>query len=159
MQSNIKKPNIEQLIASTNLNNSIIELDNYLCALCEWGDNLSTLSKPQMAFYFNQELEREINNGGFDQYFHNSSGRYADATVDTLKLIGAEKTAAILEEAIKVFPDKTVPIDEDLRQDVLDQISTDASEHWEMLDQQFFKYEDDLNQLNMDFVKRNKEYF
>lgn len=47
------KPDIEKLVASSNINDSIIELDNYISALCEWGDNIPVLSYPQMAFYFN----------------------------------------------------------------------------------------------------------
>jgi uncharacterized protein DUF4375 len=159
MAPNLKKPNIEDLIASPNLNNSIIDLDNYICALCEWGNDIPALNYPQMVFYFNQELEREVNNGGFDQYFQNSSGRYANDTVDTLKLIGANGTAKILESAIEMFPDKIVPIDEDLREEIYQQINVKASEHWGKLDEQFFKYEDNLNELNMEFVKNNREYF
>ncbi|MEP6612841.1 MAG: DMP19 family protein [Mucilaginibacter sp.] len=159
MSLNINKPDLDQLIASENLNNSIIELDNYICKLGDWGNNLTALSYPQIAFYFNQELEREVNNGGFDQYFSNSSGMYADETIKTLKLIGADKTAKILEAAIEPFPNKTVPVDRDLRQQILDKIRENSEALWEVLTEQFFLYEDDLNQLNMDFVKKNKEHF
>ena len=155
----IPKPDIDQLLASPNLNNSVIELDNYICALCEWGDNIPALTYPQMVFYFNQELEREINNGGFKQYFENPSGRYANDTIDTLKEIGATKTAKILESAVIFFPDKKVPIDEDLKKDALDNIGDIADSEWDDLDQQFFKYEDNLNKLNLDFVRMNKKYF
>jgi Domain of unknown function (DUF4375) len=159
MAPSLKKPDIDQLIISPNLNNSIIDLDNYICALCEWGDNIPALSYPQIAFYFNQEIEREVNNGGFDQYFKNSSGRYANDTIDTLKLVGANKTAKILESAIEIFPEQIVPIDDELRDKIYEQIKDMASELWGDLDQQFFKYEDNLNKLNMEFVKNNREYF
>jgi hypothetical protein len=155
----IKKPDIEKLITSSNLNSSVIELDNYICALCEWGNNIPALSYPQMVFYFNQELEREINNGGFNLYFQNSAGRYANDTIETLTLIGAEKTAEILKRAIESFPDKIVPIDDDERKKLFLHIKSEATEIWEELDQQFFNYEDDLNSLNMNFVKNNKQYF
>ena len=159
MASNINKPDIGKLLESTNLNNSIIELDNYICALCEWGSNLPALSQPQIVFYFNQELEREINNGGFDQYFHNTSGGYANDTIATLTLIGATKTAKILESAIEMFPDNNVPTDKWLRNDILESIRDKATSSWEELEVQFFKYEDDLNTLNMEFVKKNTEHF
>lgn len=158
ISSNNSKPNIQQLLASSD-NNSIIELDNYICALCEWGDNLSVLTDPQRTFYFNQEFEREINNGGFSQYFNNSSGMYANETLATLKKIGAHKTAEILQAAINFFPNQQVPIDQGKRQDIIAEIETEISEPWENLDQQFFKYEDDLHQLNMEFVKNNQDQF
>jgi hypothetical protein len=159
MGKSLVKPDIEQLIASADLNNSIIELDNYICALCEWGDNIPALSYPQVVFYFNQELEREVNNGGFSQYFENSSGRYANDTIDMLREIGADRTAKILEEAIAFFPNKKVPTDEDLKMGAYNQIKDEANKGWDMLDSQFFKYEDDLNQLNMEYVKSHKDYF
>ena len=159
MDSSLKKPNIDLLLASENENGSIIELDNYICALCEWCDNLSALSNPQKVFYFNQELEREINNSGFDQYFYNTSGNYANDTIETLNLIGANKTAKILEAAIEIFPDKNVPVDRNLRQDAMFDIGDARKEHWNKLDQQFFKYKDDLYALNIEFVRQNKLYF
>jgi len=159
MSSNLQKPNIEELINSPDLNDSIIELDDYICALCEWGHNLPALSNPEKVFYFNQELEREINNGGFDQYFHNTWGNYANETVETLNLIGANKTAKILEAAMEIFPDKKAPVDRNLRQNVIDYIGDTRDEHWGQLDQQFFKYEDNLSELNIEFVRKNKQYF
>jgi len=155
----LKKPNIQALIDSDNLNNSIIDLDDYICALCGWGDSLTKLSFQQKAFYFNQELEREVNNGGFHQYFFNSSGNYANDTVQSLILIGAHKTAKILESANKIFPNHTVPTERNLRQEFLLQIGEKEEELLEELTQLFLKYEDDLNALNIEFVKANKKYF
>lgn len=159
MSSKPLKPNLDLLLNSSDLNSSIIELDNYICALCEWGDNLEALTYPQMAFYFNQELEREVNNGGLDQYFRNSSGMYANETIETLTLIEARKTADILQEAIEPFPNKQVPIERDARDEIMGQISDANAEKWEELDQRFFKYEDDLNALNIAFVKSNRAHF
>jgi hypothetical protein len=159
INSNNKKPNIKLLLASTNLNNSIIDLDNYVSALCEWGHNLSALSYPQKVLYFNQELEREVNNGGFWQYFRNTSGNFANDTIKTLRDIDANKTSKILESAIEMFPDKKVPTDKDLRNRIIDDIEDDAKEKWNELDKQFFKYEDNLNKLNIEFVRKNIRHF
>jgi hypothetical protein len=55
------------------------------------------------------KLFMEINNGGFDQYFVNTDGQYARATVDFLDNIGEECFSKLLEEAISshkaVIPD------------------------------------------------------
>jgi hypothetical protein len=67
--------NLSTLLSSGNLNNAIIEIDNHICALCEWGEKLDNLTDQQRNFYYNQELEREVNNGGFLQYFFNPSGQ------------------------------------------------------------------------------------
>src|SRR4030095_9516711 len=45
------------------------------------------------------ELEREVNNGGLNQYFFNSSGQNCFETLRMLKRTGKTKTAALLEAA------------------------------------------------------------
>jgi hypothetical protein len=136
-------------------NTSIIELDNHICKLCAWGDELDKLNANQKAFYYNQELEREVNNGGFNLFYSNSSGNYAHEVVDSLNAIGANKTAGIVKKANDQFPNGRVPKDRDERQQILEQIRGKANEIWENLNQDFYKYEDDLNSLNLDFIKRN----
>ncbi len=73
---------------------------------------MDKLTEPQKLFYLNQNLEREVNNGGFHQYFINSSGDYSHETIQSLKSIGATTTALILQRATDQFPNKTVPKDE-----------------------------------------------
>lgn len=97
------KIDLEKLLASDDTNRSIIELDNYIGELCTYGDDLHNLSEPQKQFYYNQWLEREINNGGFNQFFFNSSGDFAHQTVQSLLSIGANRTADILQKARTVF--------------------------------------------------------
>lgn len=41
----------------------------------------------------------EINNGGLDQYFFNTKGRYADDTINVLKMIGQPQLAEIIHLA------------------------------------------------------------
>ena len=45
-------------------------------------------------------LEREVNNGGYRQFFDNSSGEYAGIVVEALQAIGCSKTAAMTADAI-----------------------------------------------------------
>ena len=158
-KSSEKKIDIEELLLSENINNSIIELDNYICELCVWGEKPDNLTTEQKNFFFNQNLEREINNGGFYQYLFNSSGDFAHETIKSLKIIGADKTATILQQAIDQFPDKIVPKNRTERQEILEKIEETANEIFEDLDQKFLVYEDDLNTLNIEFVRQNKNKF
>ncbi|MBS1600622.1 MAG: DMP19 family protein [Bacteroidetes bacterium] len=153
------KSDIDTLLISPDTNNAIIEIDNYVCKLCSYGDTLEHLTEPQKNFYFNQNLEREINNGGFNQYFYNSSGDFAHDTIISLKIIGANKTADILQQAIDQFPNSTVPKDRAQRQEVLEQIEDNANAVWEQLNQSFYKYEENLNELNIDYIKQNRSSF
>lgn len=154
-----KRPDIDKLLNSENINGSIIELDNYISALCRYGVKIDFLTDPQKNFYYNQNLEREINNGGFNQFYLNSSGDFAHETIDSLRLIGANKTALIVERANDQFPDKKVPKDRATRQEILTLIEDKANEIWEELDQKFYAYEDDLNSLNIDYVRKNRNEF
>jgi len=154
-----KKFDLEILLAADDVNSSIIEIDNFVCELCSWGNGIDKLTEYQKSFYFNQNLEREINNGGFNQYFYNSSGNFAHDTVISLKEINANKTADILQEAINQFPDSIVPKNRDERQTLLEEMGETANDIFETLDQKFFLYEDDLNTLNIDYIRKNKNMF
>ena len=120
---------------------------------------MDKLTEQQKQFYYNQCLEREINNGGFNQYFFNSSGDFSHKTIQSLLAIGANKTAEILQKAIDQFPNGNVPEDRTKRQDILEQIQETADPFWEELDQKFFTYEDDLNTLNIEFIRKNNDKF
>jgi hypothetical protein len=154
-----KKPDLEKLLSSDDINDSIIELDNYIAELCSYGDEMDKLTEQQKQFYYIQCLEREINNGGFNQYFFNSSGNFAQKTIHSLRTIGANKTADILQKAIAQFPNGKVPEDRTERQEVLEQIQETADPVWEELDKMFYTYEDDLNTLNIEFIRKNKDKF
>ena len=154
-----KIKNLDELLNSDDSNRSIIELDNFIGELCDYGDDFSKLTDQQKLFYLNQNLEREINNGGFNQYFINSSGDNAHETILSLKAIGADKTADILQKAIDQFPIKTVPKDRDKRTEIIEQIEEVADEVWNDLDQKFYQYEDNLNALNIEYIKKHKDFF
>lgn len=53
-------------------------------------------------FYIYQ-LESEVNNGGFNQYFFNSAGYYAMETVEALNFFGLDKTKEMLETALNLL--------------------------------------------------------
>jgi hypothetical protein len=50
-----------------------------------------------------EALEREVNNGGYDQFFINTSREYAPIIVAALERIGCKKTARITEKALKAL--------------------------------------------------------
>ena len=153
-----KKPDIDSLLLN-DTDRLIIDLDTYLCELSEYGEALEKLSESQKVFYYNQELEREINNGGFNQYFYNLSGDYAHQTIISLRQINAIKTAAILQLAIDQFPNSIVPKDQSERWEILEKIEEKAAEVWEQLDKGFLEYEDNLYDLNIEFVKQHRSSF
>jgi hypothetical protein len=62
-----------------------------------------------------EALEREVNNGGYGQFFINSSREFAPTIVDALQRIGGKKTASITQKAIKA-----VGVEGDLTTEAID---------------------------------------
>jgi len=62
--------------------------------------NASSLTEEEELVLAVMALNREVNNGGYHQFFVNSSRRFAPAIVASLRRIGCEKAAAITERAI-----------------------------------------------------------
>jgi len=56
-----------------NKNQFLIAMNGWLCRKCNYGEDIEKLSDAEKVFYINNLLESEVNNGGFSQYFYNSS--------------------------------------------------------------------------------------
>ena len=65
--------------------------------------NIQKLSKGQQAFWSTWILEGEVNNGGFNQFYFNPSGQYAEMSEIGFKTIGAEKHADLTIHANKIY--------------------------------------------------------
>jgi len=150
---------IEEILKIEDPIQAIIELDSKLNEISDYGDNLDVLSDAEKVVLFVENLEREVNNGGFHQFFWNSSGDYANETLNALKLIGANKTAEIVSRVYAEWPDSKIPSDRTSRQNILDKIEEKAEETWNNCDTQFFEYEEDISSLLLTYVKANKNEF
>jgi hypothetical protein len=68
-------------------------------------EDFALQSLPQKVFSSIWAVESEVNNGGFSQYFLNSSAETAPFVAEALRTIGAPDTASICERAISAaFP-------------------------------------------------------
>ena len=70
-------------------------MNGWICKKCSYGEEIEKLSHAERIFYMIMLLEAEVNNGGFAQFFCNSSGKYSDEIINSLSNIGADKTAEI----------------------------------------------------------------
>ena len=66
-------------------------------------NNVKKLSKGQQAFFSTWIIEGEVNNGGFNQFYFNSSGQYAEMAEVGFKTIGAEKFYQLTKRANKIY--------------------------------------------------------
>lgn len=74
-----------------NKNEFVIAVHERICHKCCDGERMERLSKEERIFYVVQQLEIEVNNGGFSQFFFNSSGDFANELYDAFMAVGAEK--------------------------------------------------------------------
>lgn len=137
----------------------VMEIDSYLNEKSEYGEKIEKLNSSQQMFLFVENLEREINNGGFNQFYFNSSGDFSQETINALLVIGAKKTAKIVNKANSEFQNGNVPKDRTERQSELERIEEKAEDNWNKCDSEFYEYQDDLTELLIAFVIRNKTDF
>ena len=93
-----------------------------------------------------REFEDEINNGGFHQFFNNSSGDNSAETAIALETIGAPATADIAKRAIARFPDGAVPRNRSEHLELVWRIFPTTHE-FDDLNTEFWAYPDDLSAL------------
>ena len=110
---------------------------------------LPRLSKERQAIYYIYQVEREVNNGGFDQFylnnFVNSDRSYMfDKTTQAFKLIGSTKFAGLIEKANRIFKANEKDFAE--KEGLFDK-----------LDQQFYETyrQENLSDLRIKFIKNN----
>ena len=122
-------------------------------------EDFSAQSFPQKVFSAIWTAESEINNGGFAQYFQNSSCETAPFVVEAFRAISAPRTADICQRAIAVaFPDG-LPIAPDAISAAAADFTDDTTEQLGALDTEFFQYPHNLADLLFTFVSKHPEEF
>ncbi|MFN8299535.1 MAG: DUF4375 domain-containing protein [Chitinophagales bacterium] len=100
------------------------------------------LSSPRQAIYIVWQVESEVNNGGFDQFYFNSSGRFANKAENAFKEIGSAKFANLMHRANKTYnANNETPLSD--------------------LDAEFYNlYKlENLNEIKVAFIKKHKTDF
>ena len=102
-------------------------------------------------------LDGEVNNGGFEQFYFNSSGDYAYFVPSALNLINANQTAEIVQEANQEFGPQGPSRNRDDRQELLELLSADEDERlFDSYDKRFYSCHDNLDVLLTEFVSARK---
>ena len=114
-------------------------------------------SEVQKVFSAVWEIESQVNNGGFDQYFRNSDCDIIGFAPAALNAIGATACAKIVESALRVM--SPLPATQEERCDALDSLSETQQEMLESADTEFFDYPDDLTTLLFAYVAKHPEAF
>ena len=149
---------MEHIWGIMDANDFVMAMMEYLEEKTQYGEDMSVLSAEERIFYVTQTFEMEANNGGVSQFFYNESGRFASELVNAFNEIGAKVTAGICQKAIEAFG-REIPVDQDEREDMLDELEDEISEILEECDSEFYNYEDNLSELNYNYVMKHKTSF
>jgi hypothetical protein len=99
-------------------------------------------------------MDAEVNNGGLDQYYANSRGLLAQATVGALHEVGAHETASILEAANKDVPRLPLPENRDERYEMLDQVAEYS--RFRSLENEYYEQREDRIALLAAYLRRTE---
>ncbi len=124
-------------------------------------DKISKLSKGQQAVFSTWWLEAEVNNGGFNQFYFNSSGQYAKMAEIGFKTIGAEKFSELTLRANNIFTENKERLEE-----FDDGTKESFSESYKDnplndLDTEFYKLYDseNISDLRIKYIRENNKQF
>jgi Domain of unknown function (DUF4375) len=104
-------------------------------------------------------VESEVNNGGFAQYFANSSSETAGFVAEALETIGAPRTADICRRAIATAFPVGLPLDAKEISATASDFPAEVEEKLDALDQEFFAYPHNLTELLFEYACKHPQEF
>lgn len=117
---------------------------------------LAAFSTAERRTYAVQGLLREVNNGGFAQFFGNASGELSADLLPALQAMGASAALlALAGEALARFG-QPAALDEASRQAHLDALPSDL---WDDLDEAFYAQEEDETARLLDYIAAHLTQF
>lgn len=118
-------------------------------------------NKPRQAIYMIWLLEAEVNNGGFNQYYFNSSRKFYKHLPEMLKLVGANKFSDLTQRANNTFEKENQKITQ--HQDgTIEGFSKSYEDNpLNKFDNEFYELYniENLQQLQTEYIKMNKTEF
>ncbi|MBW3623229.1 MAG: DMP19 family protein [Armatimonadetes bacterium] len=125
---------------------------------------LSEVSPGQRALLCVDWCQKEVRNGGFEQFFLNSAGMLANEALKGFKLIQAFSYAELLDRALTVFPEGKAPIGRSIRAKQIKSLSKCERENlFGPLEDRFYQLlrseENDLERYCTMYVMTHRDEF
>lgn len=118
-------------------------------------DGKDQLSVPERVVLSIEAIEREVNNGGFNQFFVNSSREFTPYIVESFNLIGCPKTAQLCSEAIALLGIEDL-FDSDALEDAACEADDELMERFNGLDETYYAgAEEPIASKLFEFIKQN----
>lgn len=123
-------------------------------------DGLQTLSPGFRAVYPTWWVEAEVNNGGFNQYFWNSSGELARDAADGFKLLELAELAGLMERAIAVRDRDAERMKAFKNRGTIEDFSKSYEGNpLSALDKEFYALQNDLSKVRIRFIRSQSQQF
>jgi hypothetical protein len=122
-----------------------------------WRVDFTELTVPERVFAAIWELEAQVSNGGFHQFYFNSTGDIAYFSPTALETIGANDTAEIVAKANSFFPNSQPAVETVRRRQQLEVINLSGSGCFDELDERFYEHPNNLTELLYDYVVAHRD--
>jgi len=123
----------------------------------DWSSAAKLLPQPWRALYTSSELDGEVKNGGFHQYFYNTRCKLLRETLDDLRYLGASEFADIYEKAISGI-DMAYYTSSKREDDDWEKFTTKYADHqWNELEKRFYAQKPKLDEIAAKHIKEHPE--
>ena len=121
---------------------------------------VATLPVGAQALYITWLVDGEVNNGGFNQFYRNSAGVYADQAAEAFEFFSAHEHAALVREANSVRALEAGELQKYKDRGSLEAFS-ESYKHSRLgpVDDKYFALEEDLNTLRIAKIRAMPEFF
>ncbi len=124
---------------------------------------VTALPEGYVTVFATMEVEGEVNNGGFDQYFSNTSGEFALEAIEGFEKIGAKNFATITKQALNLSLKEMAKIAEIADPDSPSKSTRKQDEasanNMQKLDNQFYDNEENISDLRIKYIRENTALF
>jgi hypothetical protein len=121
---------------------------------------VTSMSKGFQMVYATVELEDEVANGGFNQYFFNSTGEFRNEALEGYKLLGAAEHEKITAEAIRVYNEIKPKLEEAKAKGTIEAFSQSYKDNpLNKLDDRFYDLKEDTSAMRVKFIREHPELF
>jgi hypothetical protein len=124
-------------------------------------ETVMSWNKSRQAIYMIWGLEGEVNNGGYNQFYFNSTGQFYKHLPNALNLVGATRFADLTQRANVIF-EKENPKIRQHQDGTLEGFSKSYEDNpLNKFDDEFFDLynKEDLQKIQVDFIRKHKIEF
>lgn len=152
--TSISDDDLEQAISDYTWS-KVTEAEDFHQALLNLPDGLA-------AFYYLDELQGEVDNGGYNQYFFNTNGDHVESTRWALNLLGFKKLTDNYEKAVSIWTkEKNDPQLQALYESGTLEDFSESYKHTDLnqCDDEFYALSEEIGAAKIEFVRANPTLF